>query len=80
MHTRRTWLIGFQGAWIGAQDKAEMRRHIHHMARYPPQEAHPRADPALSPHRSPYRAGGGAPTRGPMCHTRRRPAPGPIRP
>jgi hypothetical protein len=31
-YTRRTWVIGFQGAWIWVQDKAEIRRHITHMA------------------------------------------------
>jgi hypothetical protein len=32
IYTRRTWVIGFQGAWIWVQDKAEIRRHITHMA------------------------------------------------
>jgi hypothetical protein len=31
-YTRRTWVIGFQGAWIWVRDKAEIRRHITHMA------------------------------------------------
>jgi hypothetical protein len=34
-YTRRTWVIGFQGAWIWVQDKAEIRRHITHMSSIP---------------------------------------------
>jgi hypothetical protein len=31
-YIRRACVIGFQGAWIWVQDKAEIRRHITHMA------------------------------------------------
>jgi len=31
-YTRRTWVIGVQGAWIWVQDKAEIRRYITHVA------------------------------------------------
>jgi hypothetical protein len=32
VYTRRTWIIGSQGAWIWVQYKAEIRKHITHMA------------------------------------------------